>query len=206
MIDERDEERAATARHRQDKRTPFLIRESDAMLYPNTALMRKRPGFRPYHGDVRASLNDRQRYLQGLTARRDVKFDPEANKPEEFDLNAAGIEEILTFATEQYGVVLDPRLPLGKLRAEVYRLSQLSDEQLIHEIGGKGPAVDAQAAETASEGGADDPAAIAATVAASVAAQPAGSAVEPAGALRGGRQPRGTTAGKQRQAGVPAAA
>ncbi len=55
-IDENTEERAAQSRLRQDKRTPFLINETDARLYPNTKLMRQRPGYRLYHGDPRASL------------------------------------------------------------------------------------------------------------------------------------------------------
>lgn len=156
-IDETTEERAARARKRQDKRTPFLINEADARLYPNTELMRKRPGYRLYHGDPKADLATRKRFLLGLTQRREVKYDASADALPEFDLNTAGVDEILTFATEQYGVVLDPNLPIARLRRKVFDLSQMSDEQLLHEIGTGGPAVGAADALNLASGTGDEP-------------------------------------------------
>lgn len=227
-IDENTEERAAQSRLRQDKRTPFLINEADARLYPNTKLMRQRPGYRLYHGDARASLADRQRYLLGLTARREVAYDPAADQAPAFDLNTAGLDEILSFATEQYGAVLDPNMPIAKLRRRVYELSRLSEEALRAELSGnRASAVDARDPTDASDGTADEPNELAA-IAQKVAqagippvltnavgglggglgrGQPdPGKPIDTPPALRGGRQPRGETAGKKRSAGVPAAA
>ena len=203
-IDETTEERAARARRRQDKRTPFLINEADARLYPNTELMRKRPGYRLYHGDPKADLATRKRYLLGLTQRRDVVFDPEAAKAPEFDLNTATVDEMMTFATEQYGVVLDPNMPVAKMRLRVYELSQMTDEQLLAEIGARsGPAIGAQDAANQADGTADqdDPAAAAARVGALGGGlglpQPVGQPIESAAPLRGGRQPRGQNTSKK---------
>jgi len=233
-IDETTEERAARARKRQDKRTPFLINEADARLYPNTELMRKRPGYRLYHGDPKADLATRKRFLLGLTQRREVKYDANADALPEFDLNTAGVDEILTFATEQYGVVLDPNLPIARLRRKVYDLSQMTDEQLLHEIGTGGPAIGAADALNQANGTSDEPppvgeknelAEIARQVAQRQAAEgvpgaaiagglgggalgrvpDAGKALESAPPTRGGRQPRGQNAGKAVPAGAAAA-
>jgi hypothetical protein len=230
-IDETTEERAARARRRQDKRTPFLINEADARLYPNTELMRKRPGYRLYHGDPKADLATRKRYLLGLTQRREVKYDAGAEALPEFDLNTAGIDEILTFATEQYGVVLDPNMPIARLRRRVFELSQMTDEQLLHEIGTGAPVVAAAGQQALGAGTGDEPAGgdelakVARQVAQRQAAEgaslpPSGlglggvlgrvpdadKALEPPPPTRGGRQPHDKHAGAKREAGTPAAA
>lgn len=122
------EERIAAARtKRQSKACPLLIRE-DGVLYPNMPLVAKKSNFRPYHGDPKASLEDRMRYLQGLGAKRQVTYNPEPDEP--FDIGAADLDSLMNFAQEQYGAVLDPAKPLKKLREEVYRLSQLPDPSL----------------------------------------------------------------------------
>lgn len=114
----------ARGKHRQDKKAPLLIRD-DGMLYPNLPLVRKNPRFRVYHGNPKASLADRMRYLQGLGAKREVVFTEEPAEP--FDIGKASLEELMTFATEQYGAVLDPNKPLAQLRKDLFRLSQLPD-------------------------------------------------------------------------------
>ena len=207
-IDESTEDRMSEARtrskkHAQDKRVPFLIRD-DGMLYPNTPLVRRNPRYRPYFGDVNASLADRMRFLAGLSKRREVVYNPEPEAP--FDLASAGVEEILLFAQEQYGRVLDPTKPLKKLREEVFALSQLPDQALTGDV----PEADAVPTGALD----DDDAAIkrAAALAAQAGvglggglAQEPGRAIEPPVPLRGGRQPRGSNAGTARAAGTKAA-
>lgn len=194
-MDDNTEQRVSDARgkSRQDKKTPLLIRD-DGVLYPNVPLVRKNPRFRPYYGDPKASLDDRMRFLAGLSKRREVVYNPEPEAP--FDIGKASVDELLTFSVEQFGRVLDPNKPLAKLREEVYMLSQLPEQELT---GGAG--------QTDSEGGEPDIAA-AVAVAPAVAGlgmPPEGQAIEPTAPLRGGRQPRGSNAGRQRQAGAPAA-
>ena len=223
-ITEQDESRAAERRSRlrQDKNTPFLINEEDARLYPNTKLMRKREGYRLYHGPANASLEDRKRYLLGLSARRGVTYDAEPEP--DFDLNTADLEALMTFAQDQYGIVLDSSKPLSKLRKQVFDLSQLPEHELIEAVAAAGrpdPRVadadeedDPVPRETVAPG---DPAEIASRVAKTQAVtgtvahglglglggapvlqertQAPGAAVTPKAANRGGRQPR--------NAGVP---
>jgi hypothetical protein len=126
---EQNEQVLANARgqRRQDKRVPLLIRD-DGMLYPNVPLVAKKNNFRPYHGDPKASLEERMRYLQGFgQQRRKVVFE----QPDEaFELGKATADEIVAFAMQEYGAALDPSTPIDTLRAECYRLSQLPDMDL----------------------------------------------------------------------------
>ncbi len=188
----------ARAKHRQDKKTPFLIRD-DGMLYPNTPLMRRNQRFRPYYGDVKASLADRMRFLAGLAARREVVYNPEPEAP--FDIGTASVDDLLNFAVEQFGRVLDPSKPVKKLREEVFALSQMGDalpgsESPSDELSGGGG--DDHDAPTTAAGGVSG----GALGLLSAAAIPTGQAIESAAPLRGGRQPRGANVGRQRDAGT----
>jgi hypothetical protein len=202
----------ARAKHRQDKQVPFLIRD-DGMLYPNTPLMRRNPRFRPYIGDVRASKADRMRFLQGLGAKRAVVYKPEPEEP--FDIGKATLDQLLNFAMEQFGRVLDPNKPIKKLREEVFALSQLPDP--LSPEADAILAAGAQTAAAADQDGEDEDDDPAIARAAALAGQqqaavvgalglPEGQAMEAPKPLRGGRQPRGTTPGAPRVAGTKAAA
>jgi hypothetical protein len=123
QIDDATEQRIADSRSRkrQDGKVPFLIRD-DGMLYPNTALVREqRSRYRPYHGDVRASLEERLRYLKGLAPVRAVEF----TEPEPFDIGKADADALVQFAQEQWGELLDPSKPIAHLRAAVAQLAKL---------------------------------------------------------------------------------
>ncbi len=124
QIDAATEQRIAEARarQRQDKAVPFLIRD-DGMLYPNVPKVRERSGakFRPYHGSPKATLDERLRYLKGLAPARPVTF----TEPEPFDVGTATADELVQFAQEQWGELLDPSKPLRQLREAVMQLSRL---------------------------------------------------------------------------------
>ena len=109
----------ARGRNRQDKHTPLLIRD-DGMLYPNTKLVAKNPRFRPYHGNPHATLEERMRYLQGLGPRTKVVFEQPV-----FDIGKADKDQLVAFAMDEYGAVLDPSKPINKLRQEVAKLAEL---------------------------------------------------------------------------------
>ncbi len=125
MIDEQLEERVAAHRStiRQNKTVPWLIRD-DGMLMPNTKLIAKKSNFRPYHGDLKASLEDRMRYLQNLGSKRRVINSAEAADDEQpFDIAKATKDELIVFAQDQFGETLDPALHLNKMRSIVAKLS-----------------------------------------------------------------------------------
>lgn len=205
-MDDVTEERASNARarskkHAQDTKVPFLIRD-DGMLYPNTPLVRRNPRFRFYYGDPKASLSDRMRFLAGLSKKRDVIYNPEPDEP--FDIGKAGVDELLAFAVEQFGRVLDPNKPLKALREEVFALSQLPDV-----VPGVASALDDDDAATARAAAlaqkAADEAGSAPAAVIGLGQPPAGHAIETPPPTRGGRQPRGTNTGAARAAGTRAA-
>jgi hypothetical protein len=129
-IDDNTEEKLSNARNRrrQSRECPLLIRD-DGMLFPNVPLVAKKQNFRPYRGDPKASLAERMRYLQGFSQRRQVVFNPEADAAP-FELGKATADEIVAFAMEEYGAVLDAAKPLPDLRQECYRLSMLPEMEL----------------------------------------------------------------------------
>lgn len=112
---------AARSRKRQNQDVPYLIRD-DGDLYPNVPLVAKDVRFRPFHGDVNASLNERLDYLRGIAKKRKVTYNPQDTEP--FEIGTADLDDLLMFAMDEYGVALDSSLPLRKLREQVYRLSQ----------------------------------------------------------------------------------
>lgn len=116
----------ARMRNRQSKNPPFLIRD-DGMLYPNVPLVAKKNNFRPYHGDPKASLDERMRYLSGQASRRKVTYTP---VDEPFELGKATADEVVAFAMEEFGAVLDVGTPIDKLRKQCYELSQLPEIEL----------------------------------------------------------------------------
>ena len=123
-----DEQRMADRRSRlRQKKNPALVIRDDGVLYPNTAQMEKHPRYRPYHGDPKASLDDRMRYLAGLQKKRAVVFE-ETEEP--FDVNTASVDELVQFALDQYGAVLNPMKPRKDLQREVFRLSQLDSSEI----------------------------------------------------------------------------
>lgn len=124
-IDENLEERVAAHRGktRQHKTTPWLIRD-DGMIVPNVPLVAKKSNFRPYHGDIKASIEDRMRYLQNLgSKRRVINTAQAADDDAPFDIAKASKGDLITFAQDQFGEILDPALHLNKMRAIVGKLA-----------------------------------------------------------------------------------
>jgi hypothetical protein len=124
-IDEKLEQAVAESRgrSRQNKLVPWLIRD-DGMIVPNVPLVAKKPNFRPYHGRIDASLEDRKRYLQNLGSKRRVIVDETpAEEAPPFVVSKANRDELVAFAQEQFGATLNPEDHLNKLRAQVAKLA-----------------------------------------------------------------------------------
>lgn len=125
MLDENFEARVAQhrGRTRQDKQVPFLIRD-DGVLMPNVPLIAKKPNFRPYHGDVAASLEERMQYLKGIPSRRRVINSAVlADQEAPFDIAKASKDDLIKFAEEEYGYTVDPATHLNKIRSDVAKLA-----------------------------------------------------------------------------------
>ena len=114
---------AHRGKSRQNKAIPWLIRD-DGMLVPNVPLIAKRPNFRPYRGDLNASLEDRLRYLQNLGGkRRVINSAAQADEDAPFDIAKATKAQLIEFAQDQYGEIVDPTLHLNKIRSIVANLA-----------------------------------------------------------------------------------
>ena len=148
MISEAVEARmseARAARNKQDKAVPMLINIKDFRLVPNVPLLRNHRNYRPYMGDVRATVAERQRIVEtgamlGRPAVVDSALDkllasnpnfkaPAAPEPENdiepFDVGKANREELCAFALRYYGASIDPdgKTHLATLRSKLRSLA-----------------------------------------------------------------------------------
>lgn len=111
----------------QPKRKPtgWAIRD-DGMLYPAYDSVLRQQGYRPYHGDVNASLEDRMRYLQGFTEGRQAKVDAEQGV---FNIATADKDALIDFMLDEYAHQLDGRLTIEKLRSQAVLFIQVKQAE-----------------------------------------------------------------------------
>lgn len=131
---------ARAARNKQDAKHPFLINVKDGRLVPNVPALRGRPAekvdgreipakpghpdYRVYTGSVKASLEERMKWLEtsgagvGGTRRAVVLSDEEP-----FDLNTATLDEMIEFAKSEYDKVLDKSMGMKAVRKAVADLA-----------------------------------------------------------------------------------
>lgn len=116
---------AASKKRAQDRVNPMVINIHDGRLMPNTPKLRVHKDYRVFTGDINATLPDRMRWLTG-TKHQPIRVVNSADMSAEFDIGAASKEDIVTFAFEQYGVVLEATRDIRTLRKEVLRLFEAS--------------------------------------------------------------------------------
>lgn len=124
-IDENLEERVAQnrGRTRQNKTTPWLIRD-DGMLMPNVPGIAKKNNYRPYHGALDATLEQRMEYLRGFGGRQRRAVVASAPvEVEPLDISKATKAELIAFAEEEFGYTIDPDDHLNKVRSAVAKLA-----------------------------------------------------------------------------------
>jgi len=117
---------AGSKKRRQDKTNPMVINVINGRLMPNTPKLRLHKDYRVYTGSLDASLPDRMRWLEGISKMAPVKVVNSRGAEDSFDLGAATKEDIITFAFEQYGSVLDGSKDIRVLRKEVMKLFESS--------------------------------------------------------------------------------
>lgn len=96
----------------------WAIRD-DGLVMPATARILALPTYRPYHGDPKASLEERMAYLRGEDTALTRGIKAEAGT---FVISTATKDELIDFAMTDYGKTLDPRKDINMLRAEVQAL------------------------------------------------------------------------------------
>lgn len=109
--------RNKSKRYSQDKANPMCINVNDGRLFPNVPNIRNNPDYRVYTGDINASQKERLDYLKsGIGPKRArVVIDAE---PAPFVVATADKDELLAFATVEYGYALDARKTVEQLRVD----------------------------------------------------------------------------------------
>jgi hypothetical protein len=138
---EQQEAAALNARssRRQNKAQPWLIRD-DGQIFPNVPLLAKRKNMRVFTGDIKAPLEERMRYLQGLPGKRRVVFD----EVPPLNITKASKEELIAFAFDEHSEVIEPSEHINKVRALICKLEDLD----YNEIFGGGKASAGKASES----------------------------------------------------------
>lgn len=116
---------------KQDKVNPHVININDGRLMPNVSTLREHVNYRVYTGPKDATTEERMKWLQGA-----LKQMPDRHVTgvvEDFDVSTADKDALITFAMEEWGLMLSPELGLSVLRRQVLLRSQ----QDVRLIGGK---------------------------------------------------------------------
>lgn len=87
----------------------------DGMLYPAIDSVLRKPNYRPYHGDINASLEERMQYLQGFSNRNAALTAAEQGT---FNIATADKDDLIDYVLNEFGKQLDGRKTIDKLRSE----------------------------------------------------------------------------------------
>jgi hypothetical protein len=109
--------RNKSKRYSQDKANPMCINVNDGRLFPNVPNIRNNPDYRVYTGDINASQKERLDYLKsGIGPKRArVVIDAE---PAPFVVATADKDDLIAFASVEYGYALDARKTVEQLRVD----------------------------------------------------------------------------------------
>lgn len=110
---------------RRKQPTGWAIRD-DGMLFPALDSVLRNPRYRPYHGDINASLEERMAYLQGKANANAAK---EAAEKGVFNIATADKDELIDFMLDEYGFQLDARLTIEKMRSQAIMHIQLKQAE-----------------------------------------------------------------------------
>jgi hypothetical protein len=102
---------------KQDTKIPFLININDGRLMPNVPNIASHQDYRPYRGDPYAKLPERMAYVASIAATRRV-IDSSASDVEREPVDIGKMEktELIAFAYDEYGLILQPDSKIGDMR------------------------------------------------------------------------------------------
>lgn len=109
---------------RQTPKT-WAIRD-DGMLFPALDSVLRNPRYRPYHGDINASLEERMAYLEGRTNASAAKVAAEQGV---FNIATADKDALIDFMLDEYAYQLDGRRTIDKLRSEAIMHIQMKQAE-----------------------------------------------------------------------------
>lgn len=117
------ESRIAASLHQQDREHPFLVRESDGEVFPNIKLYRDMGGFRvlPMRDPAECPKTHEDGLAWLAANTRPAQRDVVAYMPA-FNIGMCTKDELVRFMFDEWGTVLNPDEPLGKLRIDAARI------------------------------------------------------------------------------------
>ena len=110
---------ARALKSKQDEKNPFLIHRENGRLLPNIAILRKNPKLMPYNGSVKASLDERMRFVRTGTTRQVVDTSGSDALQPPFDVGTASKDDLIAFAFNEFGLTLNPNTPVHAMRRQV---------------------------------------------------------------------------------------
>ena len=108
-----------SGKYKQDAKIPFLINIKDGRLISNSVNVRANPDYRPYTGNPKASLEERMVFIASAVGGRTRVIDSSVEELPPFDLGKTTKEEIITFAFQEFGMVLSESTDIRTLRRQV---------------------------------------------------------------------------------------
>jgi len=110
-------QRQKSKRYSQDKANPMCINVNDGRLFPNVPNIRKNPDYRVYTGDINASAKERMDYLKSGIGPKRARAVIDA-EPAPFVVATADKDDLIAFASVEYGYALDARKTVEQLRVD----------------------------------------------------------------------------------------
>jgi hypothetical protein len=116
------------ANEKAHKQNGLYIHTEDGRLYPGFPGVATLPEYRPYHGDPKATLKERMRYLQGFM---DDQNRSVAMEKGEFNVLKATKEQLLEHMLDEYGERLNGAEDLAALQIKAVQIIQRVEGEVV---------------------------------------------------------------------------
>lgn len=116
------------AKFKQDKKNPHLVNIEDGRLMPNILKLRNHPMYRVYAGPANADAAGRLAWLAGQSRAGKAKLVNSKAEEDVFDVGTATLDEIVVFAMENYGLVIDTSKPMKTIRKQVMEAAEKAEK------------------------------------------------------------------------------
>ncbi len=111
-------------KRRQDKQFPHVIHVEDGRLMPNVPGLAAHKSYRVYRGPKGADTETRLRWLAGDMKRAPMKVVNSEADADNFDVGTATKDDLIVFAMEQYGHIMDPKIDIRTMRKTIVEMAE----------------------------------------------------------------------------------
>lgn len=126
MITSNQEAQAAARRaaKRQDKKHPMLVNINDGRLVPNVPRLRTHKDYRVYDGPKGLTDKARAKWANDALRTRTPQVIDSGEPEEPFNVRTASRDDLLLFAADNLGMMLDESKDTETLRKEVFTFTK----------------------------------------------------------------------------------